>query len=132
MGDKTQGGRTSGQDDKVAPPSMTANTVVILTETRDDPAAVNTRIFNSVTAAAVYFAHVARRAYSRANMSGDALMEAVAADTAVLFAGYDNTTAEDEAVVQLDGARYEARLTAVLDEALASDDGRAIGAKEDA
>jgi hypothetical protein len=121
----------SEQDDKATSPSMTANTVVVLTGTRGD-STVESRVFNSVAAAAVYFAYVARRAYSRANMSGDALMEAVAADTAVLFAGYDNTTGEDDPVVQVGGVKYEAKLTAVLDEELASDDGRAIGAKEGA
>lgn len=122
----------SEQNDKVFPPTKAANTVVALTETRDDSPVANTRIFNSVAAAAVYFAYVARKAYSRASMSGDTLMEAIAADTAVLFAGYDNTTAEDRSVVQVGGVKYEAKLTAVLDEALASADGRAIGAKEDA
>ena len=122
----------SGQDDKVFPPTKAASTVVALTETRDDPPAANTRIFNSVAAAAVYFAYVARKAYCDANLHGDTLLEAIAADTAVLFAGYDNTTAEDRTVVKVDGVRYEAKLLAVLDEALAAADGRALGAKEDA
>lgn len=130
MDNKTQGERTSGQDDKMFPPNRNAGTVVALTEIRDDSPVTNTRIFNSVAAAAVYFAHVARKAYSRANLHGDALLEAVAADTAVLFAGYDNTTAEDRIAVQVGGVRYEAKLTAVLDEALASADGRAVDAKE--
>lgn len=122
----------SEQDDKVFPPNKATGTVVALTETRDDPPVANTRLFNSVAAAAVYFAYVARKAYCRANMHGDTLLEAIAADTAVLFAGYDNTTAEDRTVVQVDGVKYEAKLLAVLDETLAAADGRAIGAKEDA
>ena len=121
----------SEQNDKVFPPNKATGTVVALTETRDDSPVANTRIFNSVAAAAVYFAYAARRAYSKVGMHGDALMEAIAADTAVLFAGYDNTTAEDREVVQVGGVRYAAKLTAVLDETLAAADGRALGAKED-
>ena len=110
----------SGNGDKAILPDRATNTVVVLTETCIDSAVVNTRVFNSVAAAAVYFSHVASRAWGKTKLSGDALIEAVAADTAVLFAGHNNTTGEDRDFVQLNSVRYEARLTAVLDEALAS------------
>lgn len=122
----------SGNADKaIQPTAKAANTVVVLTETRSD-SSIESRVFNSVAAAAVYFSHVATRAWMKTKLSGDALIEAVAADTAVLFAGYDNTTDDDKLAVQLGGVRYEAKLTAVLDEALASADGAALSAKEDA
>jgi hypothetical protein len=121
----------SGNADQVIQPVRATNTVVVLTETRGG-STVESRVFDSVAAAAVYFAHVAIRAWMKTKLSGDALIEAVAAETAVLFAGYDNTTGEDKDTIQLNGVRYEAKLTAVLDEALASADGQALDAGEDA
>lgn len=112
----------SEQDDKAVPPHGARGTVVVLTGIRDNTTTVETRVFESVAAAAAYFAHIAHRAYS---LPEDARLEAVAADTAVLFAGYDNTTAADKTSVVLNGVRYEARLTAVLDGVLAAVDGRA-------
>ena len=53
------------------------------------------RLFDSVSACAVYFAHEARRQYAARGMPVGDLFDAVVQDVALLFAGWDATTGKD-------------------------------------
>jgi hypothetical protein len=102
---------------------MGDNTIVVLKKIGTQ---LDTEMFDSVAAAAVYFAHEARRNYAKLGFKGDDLLEMVAVDTALLFAGYDRTTGEDMEHVSggATGTSYEIELRAVRSRDVAKDDAR--------
>ena len=53
------------------------------------------RLFDSVSACAIYFAHEARRQHAARGLMIGELFDAVVQDVALLFAGYDATTEKD-------------------------------------
>ena len=68
--------------------------VVLLRSTYKD-CDEDVRIFNSVSACSIAFAHEARRQYESRGLKGDDLFDAVANDVALRFARCDATTSED-------------------------------------
>lgn len=82
----------------------------------DEP---STYLFDSVSAAAVFFANEAKEAYGKDGLEGDDLLFAVAKDVALLFSRYDATTAKDpeEVTGGSPGYRYGFTLKSVMDEA---------------
>lgn len=101
-------------------------TVVLLKSTYKD-SEQTVRIFDSVSACSIAFAHEARRQYESQGLKGDDLFDAVVNDVALLFAPYDATTSEDPDVVRGgdDHTRYHYELHSYADVKTAVADARA-------
>jgi hypothetical protein len=84
------------------------------------------RIFDSVSACSIAFAHEARRQYAAQGLRGDDLFDAVVNDVALLFADYDSTTGEDPEEVHGgdDNVRYHYELHSCADVKTAMADAR--------
>lgn len=100
-------------------------TVVLLKSTYKD-SEEDVRIFDSVSACSIAFAHEARRQYAQQGLKGDDLFDAVVNDVALLFAHYDATTSEDPDEVHGgdDNTRYHYELCSCTDVATARSDAR--------
>ena len=83
------------------------------------------QLFDSVSAAAVWFAHEVRRNLP-ANMDPEEVFDAVAVQVALLFSDYDSTTPADPEEVHGgdDHCRYGIELKSVSDLELARSDAR--------
>lgn len=100
-------------------------TVVLLKSTYKD-SEEDVRIFDSVSACSIAFAHEARRQYAQQGLKGDDLFDAVVNDVALLFADYDSTTGEDPEEVDGgdDNVRYHYELCSCTDVKTAMVDAR--------